>query len=159
MKDLKGNLFHNYVLYLVKSLKVFCFFEILEPINFEKLNLDKTVLLKFRETFGKTKFRSITTFNKLRWSGFIYLLGGNDLKAFCISLEKIFKITQNVIFYHFYFQDSKMVINEFFLLLLNKFNLYFRLLQLLFFYNVVLVLYFSLVKKVNNLLLLKTCQH
>ncbi len=159
MKSIKETLFHNYLLYLIKSLKIYCLFEVLEPVAFEKLNLDETILLKFRESFGKINTNSTKDLKRVRWSGFIYLLGCNNLKAFCKNLEKILKVTPNIIFYHFYFQGTKMVINEFLFLLVNKFNINLRLLQLVSFYRIVHVLYFSLFKKVNNLLLLNTCQH
>jgi len=113
MKNSKETLFENYILYLIKTLKIYCLFEILEPVTFEKLNLDQTILLKFRESFGKKNPNSTNNFKKVRWSGFIYLLGCNNLRSFCINLEKIFKVTPNIILYHFHFEDTKMIFNEF----------------------------------------------
>lgn len=153
MKFLKETLFYNYILYLIGKLRIYCFFEVLEPLSIDSLKTEKVSILKFRESFN-----NFMSDNNLRWSGFIYLVGSNDIREFCITLQQLIKLTPNLVFYHIYLNQTRMIVGDFLNLFANKFNVYLRILTLLTFWRIVFCFYTVLLRKLTGLVLLKGCQ-
>lgn len=152
-KKLKENLFYSYIIYLMEKFRIYCFFEVLEPLCLDGLKSEKVSLLKFRESFNK-----VSSLNVLRWSGLIYLVGSTDVKEFCVTLQNLIKSTPNVVFYHIYFERTRMVFGEFLMLFVNKLTVYIRIVKLLSLWSFFVCSYRILIRNLTGLLLLKICQ-